>query len=168
MHKLFERKQHNLRCLGFLISLIACISFMAACAKTESGNSYSAQPIIKVIDNFGVIAFEGLDCDMVSLMSSGDRKRMLYIPNAQFIPELKDGISEITSTYDSDSQIAHVGIVRNTIPGGTIEGPRLIFEVECGTGVVLNENSIPYENQTFTINKKEMWKLGKLTKIFCK
>lgn len=40
----------------------------------------------------------------------------------------------------------------------------MTFEVECDTGAVLCEDSIPYENQTLTLDKKEMWKLGKLTK----
>ena len=164
MKKLFDWKRHNLRGLEFLISLVVGISLMAACTKEEVGNSYSAQPIIKVIDNFGMIAFEGLDCDMASLMSSGDGKYMLYIANAKFVPELKNEISEITSTYNSDTQVAHVEIIYNTTSGGTIEGPRLTFEVECDTGAVLCEDSIPYENQTLTLDKKEMWKLGKLTK----
>jgi hypothetical protein len=43
-----------------------------------------------VIDNFGMIALEGLDCDMASLMSSGDGKYLLYIVNAKFVPGLKE------------------------------------------------------------------------------
>ena len=37
-----------------------------------------------------MIALEGLDCDMASLMSSGDGKYLLYIVNAKFVPGLKE------------------------------------------------------------------------------
>lgn len=155
---IFKHKKIYLLFILFGISLL----FLYMIKKTQT-NFKKFEPIITIEKNYGIIEadIEGinLDVDNITLMAHNK----LYMANIRFIEQFKQEITEMDANYDEMNDSITVTLTVDKDDGGTVQGPIIIFTMDCKNYQIVKVESIKYNEKEVLLQEQEMFSLGKVS-----
>ena len=83
--------------------------------------------------------------------------------NIRFIEQLEKETTEMSAEYDETTDTITIFLTVDRGEGGTVQGPLIIFTMDCKNYQILTVDSIKYNEQEVSLEERDMLFLAKLS-----